>query len=116
MAKNRGEMVPTQEKNNAALDQHIPKTRITNKRSPPWIDVDIVQMSKQKHSALKKSLRSNNTTDRDNYKAIRNRLKNLVASKYREFINNIAENLTTQPKNVGVYWHLEPRAEAPWDI
>ena len=55
-------------------------------------------MSKQKHSALKKSLRSNNTTDRDNYKAIRNRLKNLVASKYREFINNIAENLTTQPK------------------
>ena len=81
-----------------ALDQHIPKIRITNKKSPPWIDIDVIQMSKQKHKALKKSLKTNNNTDRDNYKAIRNRLKNLVTSKYKGFINNIAENLATKQK------------------
>ena len=86
-----------------SLDNHVPRTRITNKKSPPWIDQDVTQMSKRKHDALIKSIKTKSTVDRDHYKSIRNRLKNLVSSKYREFLYNISENMITQPKK---FWNL----------
>ena len=48
-----------------ALDRYVPKTRITNKSSPPWTDNEVTEMSKLKHDALKKSIRTKSTIDRE---------------------------------------------------
>ena len=86
-----------------SLNLNVPKTKITNKRSPPWIDNDVIDMSKQKHAALKKSIKNNSTANRETYKSIRNRLKNLVSAKYRDFLRNITENMASNPKK---FWSL----------
>ena len=90
------------------LIRHVPKTKITNKSSPSWIDNEVTEMSKRKNDALKKSIKTKSYIDRDNYKVICNRLKNLVSSKYRDFMTfitvyNISKNMITHPKK---FWKL----------
>ena len=86
-----------------ALDRRVPRIRIKNKTSPPWIDADITQMSRQKHSALKKALKTQSSIHWDNFKNIRNRLKNRVNWKYKNFIIQITDTLVTKPKS---FWNL----------
>jgi hypothetical protein len=86
-----------------SLNKHIPKVKVKNKKSPPWIDADVVEASRIKKKALKKAHRTNNQEDWDNYKDLRNRMKNLVNRKYNQYINTISENIGHTPKK---FWNL----------
>ena len=74
----------------ASLNGNVPKTKVTNKNSPSWIDLDVIEMSNCKHSALQKAIRNNSSINWNEYKSIQNRLKNLVSTKYKDFIRNIS--------------------------
>jgi hypothetical protein len=85
------------------LNRYIPRTKIRNKRNPPWIDDDVIRLSKSKYTKHKKAKDSNDKQDWENYKAVRNRLKNLVNSKYKDYISNLGSNLIDNPKR---FWSL----------
>jgi hypothetical protein len=85
------------------LNRHIPRIKVKNKRSPPWIDEEVIHMSKSKYKKHKKAKESNDKKDWEIYKAVRNRLKNLVGTKYKDYISNLGSNLLENPKR---FWSL----------
>jgi uncharacterized protein (DUF934 family) len=85
------------------LNRNIPRIKVKNKHNPPWIDEDVIRTSKSKEQKYKKAKASNHTDDWDAYKTERNRLKNLVTTKYKDYIRNLGSDLTDNPKK---FWSL----------
>jgi hypothetical protein len=85
------------------LDRHIPKIKVKNKHSPPWIDEEVIHTSKAKDTKYKKAKTSKTQADWDDYKTTRNRLKNLVNTKYKSYIRNVGLDLYNNPKK---FWSL----------
>jgi exonuclease III len=83
--------------------QYIPTVTIKNKYSPSWIDADVIKMSHKKKCAYNKWKKSGKNTDQDKYKILRNKIKNLVSTKYKLHMESITTNLVSNPKR---FWTL----------
>jgi hypothetical protein len=83
--------------------RHIPTIKIKNRYSPAWIDNEVIHRSHQKKCAFQKWKRTKKKNDEDRYKRIRNSLKNLLNFKYKEYLNNMTENMAENPKR---FWTL----------
>jgi hypothetical protein len=79
-------------------NQYIPSITIKNKYSPSWIDADVIKMSHKKKCAYNKWKRSGRHEDRTKYKKLRNKIKNLVSTKYKLHMESITSNLVNNPK------------------
>jgi hypothetical protein len=86
-----------------SLNNHIPKVKVKNNKSPPWIDAEVVEASRNKKKALKKAHRTNKDEDWAIYKNHRNRMKNLTNRKYNEYISTVSDNIGNTPKK---FWNL----------
>jgi hypothetical protein len=84
-------------------NQHIPSITIRNKYSPSWIDAEVIKMSHKKKCAYNKWKRSGKNGDKVKYKKLRNKIKNLVSTKYKQHMENITTNLVSNPKR---FWTL----------
>jgi len=82
---------------------NIPTIRVKNKNSAPWIDIDIIQLSHKKVCALHKACKTNARHHWAKFKRLRNRLKNLVTAKHRDYITKLTDNLNRKPK---AFWNL----------
>jgi hypothetical protein len=85
------------------INRHIPKIKIKNKTSPPWIDDYVINLSKRKEHKYLKAKKSKIQEDWNDYKQARNHLKNVVHNKYKEYISNLGSNLLENPKK---FWSL----------
>ena len=85
------------------INRFIPSYKIKNINSPPWIDGDVIHLSNKKETAHKRALQRNTAEAWSRYKRLRNRLKNLVNSKYHNFIKDISQNISLNPKR---FWSL----------
>ena len=88
------------------INRHVPKINIKNRHSPPWIDADIVKASKKKHTAFKRAKEVDTQDAWLKFKKIRNKVKNIVANKYTNYINDLAANLSNNPKR---FWGLSKK-------
>ena len=60
------------------MNQFIPKIKFKNRCSPPWMDEEIVHLSKRKETARKKALRTNTPESWNKYIKLRNSFKHLL--------------------------------------
>ena len=81
----------------------IPKFQIKNKNSPPWIDGEVIHLSNKKETTRRKAHRKNSDSLWANYRSLRNKLTNLVNSKYLSYINNTVDSISSNPKRL---WSL----------
>ena len=80
------------------MNKFIPKYTIPNINSPPWIDGDVIHLSNKKETARRKAQRKNTEGLWENYRKLRNELRNLTNSKYINYIKNSAYDLSNNTK------------------
>lgn len=80
------------------INKYIPSKIFKIKNSAPWIDSEIITLSKKKETLRKIAKRTNTSTDWAKYKTINNKVKNLVNKKHSNFINNCFEEINSNPK------------------
>ena len=85
------------------INRFIPSYKIKNINSPPWMDGDVIHMSNKKETANRKALRCDTPEAWSRYKVLRNKLKNLVNSKYNNFIKESSQDISFNPKR---FWSL----------
>jgi hypothetical protein len=88
---------------NTLTKQYIPTITIKNKYSASWIDAEVIRMSHKKKCAYQKWKRTKRQEDKDKFKKLRNNIKNLVNTKYKQYIENITTSLVNNPKR---FWTL----------
>ncbi len=80
------------------LNKHIPKIKIKNSNTPPWIDSEVINISKRKETARRRANKLNTDQSWTKYNKIRNKLKSLTKSKYLNYINDISTSLFNNSK------------------
>ena len=72
---------------NSIITLYIPLFRLKNINSPPWIDGEVIALSKRKETARKKARRTDSPQAWASYKRLRNSLRTLTRRKYNEYIS-----------------------------
>lgn len=80
------------------VDMLIPKFKISDAKSPKWIDGEVISLSKRKDKLWRIAKRSKSPVHWDNYKAIRKQLKTLTKCKYRKFLVSLQGELKDNPR------------------
>jgi hypothetical protein len=99
------------------INKYVPKKVLSNRHSPPWIDGDVVHLANKKEVARKRAKKSGKLTDWDKYKELNNRVKNLVNSKHKSYLNHCFDNLNTHPKKFwGLVSHKSKKGSLPEEM
>ena len=85
------------------VETFIPKIRIRKPGSPPWVDAEVLHLSRKKENTRRKALRNNNPHTWTSYRRLRNRLRYLINSKYNKYINDTYNDICSNPKR---FWGL----------
>jgi exonuclease III len=80
------------------INRHIPKITLKKQHSAPWIDHVVVKAVRKKNSALKQAKKHDTQHLWTKFHRLRNRLKNLITFKHKEYLSNICDNISNQPK------------------
>ena len=96
----------------AVVNRHVPKINIKNKNSPPWVDGDVIKASKKKRTAFKRAKKLDSLAGWSKFKKLRNKVKNLVSNKYTNYINDLAANLSTNPKRFWSFLRSKSRSKS----
>ena len=85
------------------VDKYIPKIRLKNRASPPWIDSEVLLLSKKKEHLRKRAHRTNSPEHWSSYRRLRNNLKTLLNVKYNQYIRDTFDDVSVNPKR---FWGL----------
>ena len=81
-------------------DKHIPNKKIKVRKSdPPWLTNNIKRLIRKKKRVYDKYKKSNNVSDFENYKHIRNKVTNEIRKSRKTEADHLAEKLNTN--NIG---------------
>jgi hypothetical protein len=99
------------------VNKHVPRKTVINKQVSPWIDGEVVHLSHKKESARKKAKSSGKDSDWAKYKAINNKLKNLINKKHSDYLNQCFDGLDTNPKKFwGLVSHKSKKGAIPHEM
>ena len=82
----------------SAVNEFIPKKKIKDRLTPPWIDKEVRTLCRKKYRASRKALKSKDPKDIESFKAIRRKCKKLIRSKYNGYLNDLSKEISTNPK------------------
>ena len=82
----------------ACVEQHVPKIKIRDINSPPWIDSEVIHLLHKKDSARKRALSRDRGGDAgtsqnpawEKYRKLRRESKALINRKHKEYLDSIA--------------------------
>ena len=80
------------------IDSHIPKTKLRDINTPPWINGPVMHLVRKKNEARKKAITTNSTYYREKYQSLRRQCKSLIRSNYQEYIDSLNMSMRKNPK------------------
>ena len=87
------------------LNTFVPRRIIRDINSPPWIDSEVINLSKKKETASKRTRRIN-----AKYRRLRNSLRNMIDQKYNKYTKDSLDDIRTNPKR---FWSfLRPKTKS----
>jgi hypothetical protein len=81
----------------------IPRIKLKNIGSPPWIDHEIIGLSKKKETSRRKAIRVNTPEAWARYRRYRNDLRTMVNRKHNAYIRDSYSEISTNPKR---FWSM----------
>lgn len=93
----------------SAVNEFVPKKKIKDKLTPPWIDREVKILCRKKDKASKKSLRTKDPKDIESFKLLRRKCKKLVRSKYNEYLYNLSTEVSTNPKKFWSFYSTKTK-------
>jgi len=82
----------------AAVDDFVPKKKISDKQVPPCIDTEVKASCCKKDKMNCKALQDKDQVYIDKFKSLRKDVKKLVPLKYNTYIKNLANLVETNPR------------------
>jgi hypothetical protein len=87
----------------SVINKFVPIGIIKNNKASPWIDGEVINLSKHKETARRQAKRSNKEVDWSSYKKINNELKRLVNKKHKEYLDECFDDIDNNPKK---FWRV----------
>ena len=84
----------------SAVKEFVPKKKVKDKLTPPWIDKEVKIKCRKKDRASRKALRSKSPEDFETFKVLRRECKKLIRSKYNDYLHDLARKVSIHPQNV----------------
>ena len=86
------------------VDQFIPKRKIKDRNSPPWINAEIRHLLNKKETAIRRKLSTNSSNSvKKNYRDIRALTKRLIQESRSSYFDKVGAEIDTNPKR---FWSL----------
>jgi exonuclease III len=85
------------------INKCIPKITLKKDHTAPWIDLDVIKLLRKKDSALRTAKKHDTQNAWNKFTRLRNRLKNLISHKHKEYLTDICEHINTSPKRFWSY-------------
>ena len=86
-----------------SIEEYVPKVRVINSKSVTWFDKECAKLRNKRNRLKKRALNSDNLEHWNTYKKIRNKMKNTLRRKHKDFINNLGELTKKNPKRFWSY-------------
>ena len=85
------------------MDRLIPKIKIKDGSTSPWIDGEVVNLSNKKETKRRKAKHTGQQRHWDRYKEYTRRLKDLIHRKFNNYVANCTDELAINPNK---FWTL----------
>lgn len=97
-------------------DKHIPKVKIKNSNTPPWIDGEVKHALRKKETARRAYRKYGGDGRLSKFKELRRDVKRLIEFKYVEYSKSIGESITENPKRFWSFFRYKTRSNSIPDI
>ena len=87
----------------AAVDDFVPKKKISGMQVPPWIDAEVKALCRKKDKMSRKALKEKDQVYVDKFKSLRKDVKKLIRLKCNTYIKNLADKVESNPKK---FWNF----------
>ncbi|KAK3096098.1 hypothetical protein FSP39_023212 [Pinctada imbricata] len=84
----------------SVLDTCVPSKMTTQRYSQPWITQDLKRLSRRKHRAYKRYMKSRSNHDFSVYKELKNTVHVRCKERYSEYVNEIIMDENQKPKRL----------------
>jgi hypothetical protein len=81
----------------------IPNRKIKPRNTTPWIDREVRHQSNKKETRRRRAKKSNRQRDWAKYRQENNKLQALIHTKHKDYVNQCAREINTNPKR---FWNL----------
>ncbi|KAI8499866.1 hypothetical protein Bbelb_221830 [Branchiostoma belcheri] len=96
----------------AAMVKYIPSRQLKNSSTPPWVDSEVRHVRHKKYTAWKKAKRTDKPVHWAKFRKLRNKLKNILSSKYRNFLDGLSSSLQESPKRFWSFVRAKAKAKS----
>ena len=80
------------------LNTNVARRIIRDINSPPWIDSDVINLSKKKETDSKRTRRINTQSAWVKNRRLRNSFRNMIDQKYNKYTKDLLDDIRTNPK------------------
>ena len=80
------------------IDANIPKARVRDSNTPPWIDKEVRHLLKRKESARCPAKKHNSAFYLEKFRILRKESKALINRKLKEYHTSLGDSLKVDPK------------------
>ena len=94
-----------------AIDHHIPQRTLKRRSRPPWIDNEIMKLSRKKKK-LWKRLKTNGSADLFlKFKDLRRKTKKLINSSYQHYLQSLSGKLQENPRHFWAFYSIKSKTK-----
>lgn len=97
---------------NEIVDSCIPKIKINDKNTPPWIDGSVIHLVRKKNETRKKAIKTNSPYYHEKYQVLRRQCKSTIESKYKQYIASLNSSLQENPKRFWSFYKSKKKTES----
>ncbi|XP_068713176.1 uncharacterized protein [Montipora foliosa] len=80
------------------IDSHIPKIKLKNVNTPPWIDKEVLHLLKKKETSRRTAKRLNGEHHFEKFRELRRASKKLINKKVKEYNESLGKSVKENPK------------------
>ena len=93
------------------LNTFVPRRIIRDINSPPWIDSEVVNLSKKKETASTRARRINTRSAWAKYRRLRNSLRNMIDQKYNKYTKDSLDDIRTNRKRFSSFLRSKTKSK-----
>lgn len=94
------------------IDRCVPRFKIKDPAATGWIDAEVRHLQNKNKTAWKKALTSNLAQHWAAFHKLRNRYKNLLSLKFKQYIDNLGSTLADNPKRFWSFFRQKTKCKS----
>ena len=94
------------------IDANIPKARVRDSNTPPWIDKEVRHLLKRKESARRAAKKHNSAFYLEKFRILSKESKALINRKLKEYHTSLGDSLKVNPKRFWSYFRHKTKSNS----